>query len=575
MGIKVQDLKFMLTLGFKNLVKQYKYIDELNIFPVPDGDTGSNMKSTFEGGINAIKDQNYENFFSLGRSFNRGLLMNARGNSGVITSQIFKGFFLGMTENKTELEIEDIVTAFANAKEIAYKAVIKPVEGTILTVIRIISETLNVNKTDYRDINSLFKNVIEIAEAALANTPNLLPELKEAGVVDSGGYGLCRILEGMYEALNELSGTKVSEQAKPTQVEEATPVQKELLEKEKQVEFKDNNEGFGYCNEFIMEIGTKVDSSQKNKSAFDLEYFRKKLSKMGNSLVVVQDDKIVKVHIHSTRPWPIFDFASNYGEFLKVKVENMTQQFLANNPSLSLEDLLQQQKNERFYSEATNAIKLAVTVPSKVSVSIFENDFNIRGIVNSETFGIPTTKTFLNLFKKVNSKNVVLLIDDSNFVLAAQQAIQSLPKQVNVELISTRSISTSYILSKFFDEQSNVKKNTKTMNSIFKKIYSCKISTSVKEGQFGKVKVKKGDFIGISEKKIVSSNVDLLTVVKQTINSSLGSSKNFEECIIFTGDGSNAEVTSALTNFLKTKKIKNIKFLDSDIPNYSYTISIY
>jgi len=573
MGIKVQDFKYMLIAGHKSLVKQYKYIDELNIFPVPDGDTGSNMKSTFDGGINAIKDENYENFFSLGKTFNRGLLMNARGNSGVITSQIFKGFFLGMTENKTELDVEDIITAFSNAKDIAYKAVIKPVEGTILTVVRLISESLIVNKDSYKDINSLFKSVIEVAEAALASTPNLLPELKEANVVDSGGYGLCRILEGMYETLNELSGTKTSEQPK-TITDEPTPVQKQLLEKEKEVEFKDNNEGFGYCNEFIMEIGTKVDSSQKKKLSFDLNYFRKKLSKMGNSLVVVQDDKIVKVHIHSTKPWPIFDFASYYGEFLKVKVENMTQQFLANNPNLSLDELLQQQKNERFYEEASNNIKLAVTVPSKVSVGIFENELNIQGIVNSETFGIPTTKTFLTLFKKVNSKNVILLVDDSNFVLAAQQAIKTLPKKVNIELISTKSVSTTYLLSKSFDEQSNVKKNSKNMYSILKKIDSCKISTSVKDGQFGKVKVKKGDYIGISNKKIVSSNDDLLTVLKQTINYSMGSPKKIKECVIFTGDGSSSEVTSSLTSFLKTKKIQNIKVFDADIPNYSYTISI-
>jgi len=252
----------------------------------------------------------------------------------------------------------------------------------------------------------------------------------------------------------------------------------------------------------------------------------------------------------------------------------MTQQFLANNPSLSLDELLQQQKNERFYSEASDIIKLAITVPSKISVGIFENDFNIQGIVNSETFGIPTTKTFLNLFKKVNSRNVILLVDDSNFVLAAQQAIQSLPKKVNIELISTRSVSTSYILSKIFNDQSNIKKNTKAMSSLLKKIYSCKISTSVKEGKFGKVKVKKGDNIGISNKKIVSSNVDLLTVLKQTINSSVGSSKKIKECVIFTGDGSNNEVTSSLTSFLRSKKIKDIKVLDADIPNYSYTISI-
>jgi DAK2 domain fusion protein YloV len=297
LSINVPLLKHMLIKGVENLAKKYKYIDELNVFPVPDGDTGTNMKITLEGGIDSVKEIDFEDLFMFGKNFNRGLLMNARGNSGVITSQIFKGFFKTIPESKKEINIEDIVECFKGAKEIAYKAVMNPVEGTILTVIRVISEVLLRNKNNIKTIDELMDMVVVTAEETLSTTPNILPELKEAGVVDSGGYGLCRILEGMNEALDQEIGKDVIENK-----EKNPPISQNKINNEKQQKFIDNNEGFGYCNEFIMTLGSKVELNQGNKTKFDLSYFKSQLNKMGDSIVTVVDDNIVKVHIHSPSP---------------------------------------------------------------------------------------------------------------------------------------------------------------------------------------------------------------------------------------------------------------------------------
>jgi DAK2 domain fusion protein YloV len=293
----------MISNGIKLLIEKYKYIDELNVFPVPDGDTGTNMKITFDGGHKAIQGVEFSDFFLLGKTFNRGLLMNARGNSGVISSQIFKGFFKSIPEGKSELNIKDLVECFKGAKETAYKAVITPVEGTILTIIRTVAETISLKLSIIKNLTDLFDLIVDSAEKALANTPNLLPELKEAGVVDSGGYGLCRIFEGMRAVLGEETASPKKEVTKSAvnESKKILPVAP-VSNKVKETKFEDNNEGFGYCNEFIMEIGSKVTHDQKDKEKFDFIYFKKQLAKMGDSMVCVVDDDLVKLHIHSPTP---------------------------------------------------------------------------------------------------------------------------------------------------------------------------------------------------------------------------------------------------------------------------------
>jgi DAK2 domain fusion protein YloV len=331
--IDAKLLKHMFINGAQEMAKHYAYIDELNVFPVPDGDTGTNMKITLEGASNAIKDVEYTDLFQLGKQFSRGLLMNARGNSGVITSQIFKGMTGLFTEGQAECDVAQFVDCFDNARKIAYAAVSNPIEGTILTVIRVTAEKLMEKKAEFTSVDEVLDYAIKVAEETLSKSPDMLPELKEVGVVDSGGYGLCKILTGMNNALDIELGKQVS-------------VKTEIVQPKKTLvsNFKDDNEGFGYCNEFIMTIGSKVDLKQKDKMKFDLTRFKEDMNKLGDCLVVVVDDNLVKVHIHTTKPYEILKYGSQYGEFNKVKIENMTLQFLERNPGTTLEELANKKK---------------------------------------------------------------------------------------------------------------------------------------------------------------------------------------------------------------------------------------
>jgi DAK2 domain fusion protein YloV len=561
----------MLAVGVKTMVEKYKYIDQLNIFPVPDGDTGTNMKITLEGGAKAITGLEFENLFLFGKAFNRGLLMNARGNSGVITSQIFKGFFKNITENQVDMSIDDLIEAFASAKETAYKAVMNPVEGTILTIIRVVSEVIKAKQKTFKSIDELFDSVVETAEKTLLTTPELLPELKEANVVDSGGYGLCRVFEGMNQALDEEIGKTEVTKTKKILVEKTEEANN--LPAVKKEEFKDNNEGFGYCNEFIIELGSRVTTKQKKKETFDLNYFKKQLGKMGNSIVCVVDENILKVHIHSEDPWGIFAFASRYGEFLKVKVENMTQQFLANNPGTTLESLAQQAANAKKFSNATTGIKVIVTVPSRETGAIFEERVGTNYEINTETTGNPSVEKFYNVFKKVNSSNIILILDDSNYLLSAKQAAGLLPKNIRCEIFSARSVSNAFYLCSLINQNQSYAKNIKTLWVKIKHASVCQISKSVKDGRFNKIKVKKGEYIGIANKKIVAANGDLLSNVKNTIIELLGGKTKYTECVIFTGDEAMEGVVDEVKAFIKTKYKISSDIYNGDIPNYPFTIA--
>ncbi|MDE5599322.1 MAG: DAK2 domain-containing protein, partial [Ureaplasma sp.] len=282
----------MLKVGTNSLACEYEYINELNVFPIPDGDTGINMKTTSLGAFNSISLSKFNDLYHLGNEYKKQLLFNARGNSGVIFSQIMKGFCESFNENQIELTIEDLQKSFHNAKECAYDSVYNPIEGTILTVIRMIDEAINNKK--YNSVEELFLDVVKYGEEALLQTREILPELKRVNVVDSGGYGLMSFLKGM----NALIQGNVEEYLK------------DLKEKNKNSEtadfqsFEDIHDGseFGYCSEVIIRLSENIDPSKKSrKKAFDKVEFTKDLEKFGNSIVCVQIDDIVKVHVHTVK----------------------------------------------------------------------------------------------------------------------------------------------------------------------------------------------------------------------------------------------------------------------------------
>ena len=292
--------------GYENLKLNYKIVDELNVFPVPDGDTGTNMRMTVEGGINEIINIHDKNVFEISRKLARGMLMGARGNSGVILSQLFRGLSKGF-EGFVAVDAINLAKAFDKGVKEAYKAVMKPVEGTILTVVREATEKMLAISSSRMTINDFFVEFIAELRESLQRTPEILPALKEAGVVDSGGAGLLYIIEGMHKAL-EGENLQASSQLSSVEEKKATVAVNSEVE-------------FGYCTEFILSLGKEY-----NTHSFDEKVIYEDIEPLGNSIVFVRDEDIVKVHIHTLKPGEVLNIAQKYGEFFKLKIENMTVQ---------------------------------------------------------------------------------------------------------------------------------------------------------------------------------------------------------------------------------------------------------
>ena len=303
-------LKEMLISGANHLYNNYPAIDALNIFPVPDGDTGMNMNLTVSSGAKEIANRNDTDVYEIAKAFSKGLLMGARGNSGVITSQIFRGFARAL-EGKKEIGPLEFADAWQSGKDVAYKAVMRPVEGTILTVVREAGQFLNDHVKKDWSMEKCFDVLLEEARASLERTPDLLPILKEVGVVDSGGAGLVTIFEGMVSALKG----KIIEKAVATAIEDGKNVPTMAGAQVAQ------EEEYGYCTEFIMRLG-----GDENKRNFIDKRFSNFLNSHGTSVVFVREDDVVKVHIHTLKPGNVLNYAQQFGEFVTLKIENMTEQ---------------------------------------------------------------------------------------------------------------------------------------------------------------------------------------------------------------------------------------------------------
>jgi DAK2 domain fusion protein YloV len=491
--------KKMLIYGTNEISNHYEYINELNVFPIPDGDTGTNLKITTQGGIEKINNVNYNDFLILSKQYNHGLLMNARGNSGVIFTQIMRGFTsIFESKQKKIISIDDFITAFSLAKSAGYSAVSNPVEGTILTVVRIVSEKINTKKSSYKTLNDLFIDIVSIAEEALAKTPTMLKILKDAKVVDSGGYGLVKFLTGMKNALFDDDKHVMNNDIKKS----VNVVNSAIFNTDEH--FIDNNEGFGYCTEFIITIGAKVAKTQDEKKKFEFNNFKKELEKFGNSIVIINDDKIVKVHIHTIEPYKVLEFAAKFGEFNKIKIENMTEQFL-------------EKKNHAL----SNEIRVIATVQTNELKKNYKDKFNIINTIVTNKIGNPSVQNFVEQIENTNSRKIIIVTDDSNIILAAKEASKVFYKKRLISLIECINPIESYIACLAFNNESDYYKNVKNMvkNAKMKKMQVIKIAKSVKNIRFGGTKVEKNDYIGIAGKNILFSSNKICVVIDKILNS--------------------------------------------------------
>ena len=488
--LNAETLKNMLISGADNLYNKYPEIDALNVFPVPDGDTGMNMNLTMSSGAKEILNRNDDNAHTIATLFSKGLLMGARGNSGVITSQIFRGFALSL-ENKRELTVIDFAEAFVSGSQVAYKAVMRPVEGTILTVIRESSSTLNEKVKADMSIEKAMDILLNEAQASLKRTPDLLPVLKEVGVVDSGGAGLVTILEGMKSALHGV----VIEKIGATSMDEKPAVRGNV---QSQIEAED---AFGYCTEFIMRLGPV-----ENKKVFNENRFKSVLESRGNSIVVVRDDDIVKVHIHTLTPGDILSYAQNYGEFVTLKIENMTEQHTK----------LKQGADQEVGQE--KAPEVQPTGPMKdfgmLAISAGEgidelfNELGVDAIVSGGQTMNPSTEDIVSAVKKINAKTVFIFPNNSNIILAATQAKDVLAGEKEVEIIPSKTIPQGINAVSSFNPDADLAENVEEMNDAISRIKSGSVTNAIKDTSIDGVDIKKDQFMSILDKTIIDCKPD-------------------------------------------------------------------
>ena len=555
-------LKKFLISASNNLFNHYPEVDALNVFPVPDGDTGINMNLTMTSGANEINGIQENNAFLIAKTFSRGLLMGARGNSGVITSQIFRGFS-SVLEGVEEIDSLLLAQAFKTGSETAYKAVMRPVEGTILTVIRESSSVLSRKVKEGMSIERTLEILLKEANASLNRTPELLPILKEVGVVDSGGTGLVRIIEGMYLAS---IGQEVSRDDKNVSAGAIASAAASAMEEEE----------FGYCTEFIMSLGP--DSVKK---IFNQSRFTNWLNSHGTSLVVVKDDDIVKVHVHTLTPGEILNYAQQYGEFLKLKIENMTEQHHALADGADVKphvDLVEEPKPVKKEEEQelpkekiTNAV---ITVSSGEGISAYFKELGATYIVSGGQTMNPSSEDFLSAIRKINAENIFILPNNSNIVMAASQAADIASEEgKNVFVIPSKTIPQGIVALMSLDQDTDPEENMRNMRYSLKNVKSGEVNFSIRDCELNGIRIQKDDFIGIYEKEIVVGVKDKFVALQELVDKMIDEESAI--LTIFLGEDVKRE------DFVSTKKAIEEKYpdLNIDIKDgkqnvYSFLISV-
>ena len=472
-------LMVVLESSVAKLKQNEELINDLNVFPVPDGDTGSNMLATLISALKNISDASITDVEVM-RDFARGALLGARGNSGVITSQIIKGIAVGIEKvGKISINKDDMRIILRSSKEYAYKAVSNPVEGTILSVIKALDEKYNREEGTLEDS---LKSIVKISNEATKHTPNQLEVLKEAGVVDSGAKGLTLIFEGALEAL----------QGNPIKLDESLKSNKN----DDSFTKADPNSNIGYCTEFVLTL--------KNPETFDKEIFKTFLTKKlkGDSLVLIKEEDILKVHVHVKKPGEVFNEAQKFGEFSKIKADNMTTQTSENGHMIDGDSF---EVNKKL-----NDKELAIIAISNGKGLDEEfKKLGVNKIINGGQTMNPSVEDFTKIINKLNYKNIVLLPNNSNIILAAEKA-KELIEDKNIFIVPTKTMQQGivalYNINKemydFHEFENGVKK-------AISEISEGQITIAVRDTEMNGVKVKKGNYISLKEKKILSSTANL------------------------------------------------------------------
>lgn len=528
-------------------------IDALNVFPVPDGDTGTNMNLSMTSGANEVKDIQPTNVVEVADALAKGLLMGARGNSGVILSQLFRGFAQGIN-GKDTLTTTDFANALTSGVNTAYKAVIKPVEGTILTVAKDTAKKAEQLAEEEKDFIPFMEGVLEAAQTSLASTPELLPVLKEVGVVDSGGQGLVVIYEGF---LASLKGEVLPESsASSVDMDDMVNAEHHKLAQDY---MSTEDIEFGYCTEFMV----KFEEDKLKEHPYDEEVFRKELSELGDSLLVVSDDELVKVHVHAEHPGEALNLGQRFGSFINIKVENMREQ----HTSILGEHTKKLPKKQPKQKQTYGIVSVAMGDGIKQLLENLGANVVLQG---GQTMN-PSTQDIAEAIKQANAEKVLILPNNKNIVMAAEQAASL--SDADVEVVPTKTIPQGMSALLAFQPDASLEANKEAMTEAGGMVKTGQVTYAVRDTQIDGMTIENGNFMGLADGKIKATAQDKLTVAKQLLAEL--TTEDDEIITILQGEEGSDEELAELESFLEKEYPDiEVEVHQGNQPIYSFIFAI-
>ena len=552
----ITNLEFgkMVQAAAAKLNQQAEFINSLNVFPVPDGDTGTNMSMSMASGAKYEREATSTAVGELAQSVAKGLLMGARGNSGVILSQIFRGFAKGC-EGKTTLSTKDFVDAYANGAKTAYKAVMKPTEGTILTVVRESAQAgLNkVKETD--DLEAVLATIVAAADAALQKTPELLPVLKEVGVVDSGGQGLAFVLHAFYGAL---TGEEIADELPDNaQMDEMINAKHH---QSAQGKLDPDDIEFGYCTQMMVRIGKGKQVTQ----AFDYEIFYNYLADLGDSLLVINDDEVVKVHVHTEHPGKVLTWGQQFGDLQTVKVDNMRWQ----QEEIMKEDQPAQPTAAAPQETPATAV---IAVASGDGVAKLLQSLGVTQVIAGGQTMNPSIQDLADAINQSGAKQALILPNNGNIFMAAEQAAQV--ADIPVQIVHTKTIAQAMSALLEYNPEASLADNQAAMESVLGNVASGEVTVAVRDTQLNGQTIHKDDYMGIVDGEIVAVAPTVEAAAEKMVAAMLDEDSEVVT-ILYGADGSKEAAEALKEQILTQDDELDVQIYEGDQPVYPYLISV-
>lgn len=550
MGLQTIDKETwvnMVTMGANFLAQQREAINNLNVFPVPDGDTGTNMNLSMSSGLNEMNKLSSDALTDYVHAFSKGLLMGARGNSGVILSQLFRGFSQFQYETN-EINLKDFANALSKGVEIAYQSVTNPQEGTILTVAKDMANKALEEAKKSNQFIPFMEEIVKEGKRSLERTPELLPILKEVGVVDSGGKGLVVIYEGFLAALK---GEKIDA---PLEVDVAVQMEQEV-EKAHQTALSAESIQYGYCTEFFVKLNT---------NDFDEAQFRQQLSEYGDSLLVASSDELVKIHIHTEQPGVVLTLAQQYGELVNIDIENMREQhrFIVEKES---------EKEAEADADASAGKYAIITVAQGDGLKKMLKSIGATFIIDGGQTMNPSTEDFLRTIDAVKSEHIIILPNNKNILLAANQAKQLTEKDVSV--IPTKTIPQGIQALLEFNKEYDRETNVENMTEAAKDVKTGLVTYATRDTKVDGLEVKQNDFIGLNDETILVADKSKLNALKSLVEKLID--EDDELVTIFAGEDVNDEEMDEVEQFFEMSfPDVEVEVHEGNQPIYSFIVMV-